>query len=498
MSDGSRRGPAATPANERRWGRLIRCGRGIGRLTEAIDWTRVGTGAWNACLETQSVRRRSIVMGALLVGLVTGTEAGLPHPDPTWPSILVDRSLNSNESFKLFLRSRGYPAEGAFSEVNLLFMPGVQIVLDRPLHFRDAYIGAYNDAGAKPILRWTNESGGIVSEGGRLAVVGLQLEGGERARYKSAGVNARKADIVYVVSCVIDGFANGIVFAGHGGEIKDNQIRRVTNSGIFGGWAPRPAPSNFLIDNNFIDARGATNDGITLHDGTSLGLGNRISRNVIEGPAENGIDILGQFAGTIIQKNRISNTGLYAIITTKNPTGDKVTQTQIVENEINGSTRAGIYSRTLRALVRGNKISGIESIRAAAGVAVEGPAEITDNTIMVPKGAKRPAIAVFGVPESSQGGLISRNRIENASIVPIFGFHASTESPDQLIARWNINDNHYVLQSVSSQMLVGQDPYHWIQRIWRHDGSAHRKDTRSRFDFTAEELSIRSPPAKSP
>ena len=114
---------------------------------------------------------------------------------------------------------------------------------------------------------------------------------------------------IVVTDCKIYDFYNAIQpQRGTGHQIARNEILRFRNNGIIVEHVSVAAPSNCLIEDNYIDARLANgtvalNDCITLHAGASNGQGNIIRRNTLVAGEESCIDIATQYPGTLVEDN---------------------------------------------------------------------------------------------------------------------------------------------------------------------------------------------------
>ena len=109
---------------------------------------------------------------------------------------------------------------------------------------------------------------------------------------------------IKVTDCYIQNFFNGIMTQrGTAHQILRNTIVGCRNAGIMIEHASVAAPSNMLIANNYVDGTSASNDGIVLHAGTSNGYGNIIRDNTVIAGAEQAIDIMQMFPGTIVDRN---------------------------------------------------------------------------------------------------------------------------------------------------------------------------------------------------
>lgn len=109
---------------------------------------------------------------------------------------------------------------------------------------------------------------------------------------------------VIVKDCIIQDFFNGIMTQrGTGHQILRNRITGSRNCGVMVEHASVAAPSNMLIANNYVASSEATNDGIVLHAGTSDGYGNIIQDNVVISGAEQCIDVMQMFPGTLVLRN---------------------------------------------------------------------------------------------------------------------------------------------------------------------------------------------------
>ena len=109
---------------------------------------------------------------------------------------------------------------------------------------------------------------------------------------------------IKVTDCYIQNFFNGIMTQrGTAHQILRNTIVGCRNAGIMIEHASVAAPSNMLIANNYVDGTSASNDGIVLHAGTSNGYGNIIRDNTVIAGAEQAIDIMQMFPGTLVLRN---------------------------------------------------------------------------------------------------------------------------------------------------------------------------------------------------
>lgn len=120
-------------------------------------------------------------------------------------------------------------------------------------------------------------------------------------------INSVGAETLIAEDCEIEGkFAHGIrVGYGDNAIVRRNKITGPLNSGIYVGITGQQAPSYGRYEANRIDVSSATNDGITLHDGTGTGIGNVIIGNAVWSGVENAVDVQGMYAGTHVAFNRL-------------------------------------------------------------------------------------------------------------------------------------------------------------------------------------------------
>lgn len=390
--------------------------------------------------QARTDRRRFIarVIGAS-VGMSTllGAQAifaqGIPRPtSPTRKkTVYIDGSSTvSGDGNSPLSPLRDLTQRTVFRDTQLLFRRGTSVTLIASLRIADCSMGFWGEAATAPEIRVESDQGvGVDCVEGYCWIEGISLTGGATAKRRTNGIDATEASRLVVIQCGIRGFFNGIKFCGDDGWIQGNTIADVANNGIFGGRHGKPAPSRTTVIDNVIDATGARNDGITLHDGTGVGLGNVLVGNRISGAHENGIDVQPPYQQTVIERNLISGTSEYAILVAQKDTADGGRGTRILNNEITSGSAAGIYVFASGVDVIGNRISGILSTKGANAFLIAGDCNVTDNVVDVPEGNMRPVITI--APRPGTGALALRfegNKISNASIQPMLHL-ARTKSP---------------------------------------------------------------------
>ncbi|MFN0186058.1 MAG: right-handed parallel beta-helix repeat-containing protein [Aquabacterium sp.] len=352
--------------------------------------------------------------------------------------------------------------------VTVLLRRGTTIEMRTSVFPVNLVLDAYG-SGAKPILSVpTGATAGIVPSTGEIVVRNVVFRGNPADMSSNSAVGGGKASRVVVEDCEFDYFANAVTFSGANGVIQRNRISNMSNNGLYGGKWGYPAPSNYLISENVIDATGTANDAITLHDGDGIGEGNRILNNRLWGARENAVDVLGQFRATTIQGNTIGSNGLAGIIVSRNTgsaTGGE--GTIIADNVFTGSSNTAIYARVNGATITRNRIANLSSTSLASAIAVSGPADITDNTISVTSASTRPVITLIqtaGLP--SPTGTILRNSIDNGSSQQLFGVIVASDTADQLVSRWNIDQNAYRVNTSNVGWFFGLSLSAWRSRNW--------------------------------
>jgi hypothetical protein len=186
--------------------------------------------------------------------------------------------------------------------------------------------------------------------------------------------------IIYIDDVWIHGFNNGVAGGRDGGWVRNSRIWDVANNGITLGWTGSAAPNNFVIADNYINATGAANDGITLHDGTGTSYGCVISNNHVIGPGEQCIDVLSQFVGVTVIGNRCENAGRQGIII-------DTTNTRVIGNYVYGSGYSGLnhWTNAGNNVFAGNVVIGSGAVgEETNGVRVvgTGSANFYNNTIV--------------------------------------------------------------------------------------------------------------------
>lgn len=123
----------------------------------------------------------------------------------------------------------------------------------------------------------------------------------------NAAINSIGGETLIAEDCEAEGkFQHGVrVGWGDNARVRRNKITGPLNCGIYVGLTGKDAPSRGLYEGNTILVPAATNDCITLHDGSGSGIGNRIVGNYMLGGIENNVDVQSMFSDTYIGRNRL-------------------------------------------------------------------------------------------------------------------------------------------------------------------------------------------------
>lgn len=353
---------------------------------------------------------------------------------------------------------RSMPGVDPLRDLRILVRRGTTLGLERSLRLADASVGAYGDGATRPRLRSMGMIG-IEAVAGEVRIAGIALEGNSPRRPGTVGIFAVTANRAVIVDSELRGFYNGIVFAGEGGRIEDNVIESIGNNGILGGRNGIPAPSRYLIRGNRIDATGALNDAISLHDGDRRGEDNHIIGNDLRGAAENCVDVLSQYHGTLIEKNRMADCGEYLIRVGSPDVPDGSAHTRIVGNDLSSARYAAIRMQGHAARIENNHIHGIESQHGANALLLSGSAAFVGNRMVVPEGNRRPVIQVHDEGRLPAPRLdLRRNQIDNGSSQPVLLLRTTRSTPFEILAGSYFADNTYRASVPSGQAMLGITP----------------------------------------
>ena len=205
------------------------------------------------------------------------------------------------------------------------------------------------------------------------------------------------------------GFSNGVLISGDDSEVDGLAVWDV-DTGIDGGRPDLPAPSRCRLERLHIRA---SSDAITLHDGTGTGRDNIIRSATLHAGRENGIDLQGMYAGTLVEDVVIScPAGLYPAIW--DGAGTTLRRVRIA------AAQRPIYSRGAGATIHACDLGATASPRTAALLAFAPGATgqiVHDCQGTVLPGSKRPAL----LAETGSGGVLRRLRVSNLSDMPTMG-----------------------------------------------------------------------------
>lgn len=140
-------------------------------------------------------------------------------------------------------------------------------------------------------------------------ISGIEFEQTGTADSTCPANGPNSAATMIVEDCVVnDGFQYGIR-VGYGDRfvVRNNTVTCSGVSGIQTGTTGQNAPSGGLIERNTVNADGASDDGISLHDGnTGTGSGNVIRDNIVISGAENCIDVLKPYINSKVYGNTLT------------------------------------------------------------------------------------------------------------------------------------------------------------------------------------------------
>lgn len=176
-------------------------------------------------------------------------------------------------------------------------------------------IQAYGD-GPKPVVlildyATTHMFANAAAKGPVVAVRGIKFVRVDTGSIPAGGdnvpVGSIGAETLVFEDCEVEGkFQHGVrVGWGDNASVRRNKITGPLNCGIYVGITGKSAPSFGVYEGNTILVPDATNDCITLHDGSGSGIGNRIVGNYMLGGVENNVDVQAMFADTYIGRNRL-------------------------------------------------------------------------------------------------------------------------------------------------------------------------------------------------
>lgn len=123
----------------------------------------------------------------------------------------------------------------------------------------------------------------------------------------NVGCSSIGGETVICEDCEMIGqFQHGIRLGwGDYSRVANNTVQGALNCGIYAGLTGKVAPSFCEIIGNRFDTPDATNDCITLHDGSTGGYGNKIVGNECFSGVENCIDTAAAFINTYIGFNTL-------------------------------------------------------------------------------------------------------------------------------------------------------------------------------------------------
>lgn len=303
-----------------------------------------------------------------------------------------------------------------------------------------------------------------------------------------AGVyqNNAGSGTLIVENCKIYDFYNGVMTQrGNNHQIRNCTILRFRNVGVIFEHTSVPAPSNSLIELNYIDARlldgtVALNDCIALHTGSGNGTGNIVRKNVLVAGVESCVDVATQYLGTLIEDNIC-----YARFNSTSTSWADI-------------YCAGADSKINRNLVFANYRTGIQL--AAAGI------EVCNNIVVSPTGygASPLVYAWTGATSANvhnnfligRSGYNSSLFLAGAGIVPgqyHNNYHVNYSSGASFrmlafsaadLTSWTINNNRYSIMagSLATPFLESQSFAQWQARTGTPDLNS-ATDTTLRLDI---------------
>lgn len=287
---------------------------------------------------------------------------------------------------------------------------------------------------------------------------------------------------IVVSNCKIYDFYNGIQpQRGTGHQITGNEILRFRNNGVIVEHVSVAAPSNCLIEDNYIDARlnngtVALNDCITLHNGASNGRGNIIRGNTLVAGVESCIDVATQYPGTLIEDNVC-----YARYNSSNTSWTDIycagANSIVNGNVVYANYRTGIQLAAASIEVCNNLVRSAEGYGASPLIYAwtgAGGANVHNNFLMGRTGYNS---SLFLAASGIVPGQYHNNYHLNYSAGSSFRMLAFAAAD---IPSWKINNNRYSIMtgSLATPFLGSQSFAQWQARAGSPDANSSTDATR--------------------